>query len=129
MNGNFLLDTNIIIALMGEDAIVQQQLRQAAATFIPVITLGELYFGARKSLRVEQNVRRVDEFINANMILQCDVETVRRYGTIKNALKLKGKPLPENDIWIAAIALQHDLIVASRDAHFQEIEDLQLEVW
>ncbi len=64
-----------------------------------------------------------------NAVLLCDVETARYYGDIKNQLRLKGRPLPENDIWIAAVALQHNLTLVTRDAHFQEIENLQVVGW
>jgi len=47
----------------------------------------------------------------------------------KNGLKIKGKPIPENDIWIAAIALEHELTLVTRDSHFEEVEHLKLEVW
>ncbi len=74
-------------------------------------------------------MQRITEFIAANRILVCDTETAQFYGQIKNALKIKGRPIPENDMWIAAVAIQHDLILASRDAHFSEIHGLRLEAW
>jgi tRNA(fMet)-specific endonuclease VapC len=55
----------------------------------------------------------------------CDTETARQHGAVKNKLRLKGRPLPENDVWIAALALQHDLILVTCDAHFQEVESLK----
>ncbi len=125
----FLLDTNIVIALFAQEADVLQQLQQAAGTFLPCIVLGELYYGARKSGRTEANIQRVDEFAARNAVLNCDAETAQQYGKIKEALRAKGKPLPENDIWIAALALQHDLVLVSRDAHFNEIADLIIAAW
>ncbi|WP_322746135.1 PIN domain-containing protein [Nostoc sp. LEGE 06077] len=59
----------------------------------------------------------------------CDVETARQYGEIKNKLRLKGHPLPENDIWIASVALQYQLTLVTRDAHFQQVENLQTVSW
>lgn len=125
----FLLDTNIVIALFAQEAGVLQQLSQAAGIFLPCIVLGELYYGARKSGRVEANVQRVDEFASQNVVLNCDAETAQQYGIIREGLRAKGKPLPENDIWIAALALQHNLILVSRDAHFSEIESLAVVAW
>jgi len=52
-----------------------------------------------------------------------------RYGEIKSKLHRAGRPLPENDIWIAAIALQHDLTLATRDGHFAAIEGLRTILW
>lgn len=62
-------------------------------------------------------------------MLGCDTDTARRYGDIKHGLRVKGSPLPENDIWIAAIALQHNLTLATRDAHFREIPNLNTNPW
>jgi len=91
--------------------------------------MGELCYGARKSRRSQANLARVDELVANSTVLGCDAETARQYGEVKNKFRLKGRPLPENDIWIAALALQHDLIVVTRDAHFQEVESLQTLAW
>lgn len=129
MNGRFLLDTNIIIALFADEAIVKDNLVQASEVFIPSIVIGELCYGARKSGRVGANLARIDELVASSTILVCDAETARQYGEVKNNLRLKGRPLPENDVWIAALALQHDLILVTRDAHFQEVGSLQSVAW
>ena len=129
MSGRNLLDTNIVIALFAQDAAVVEHLDEAEEVFIPSIVLGELYFGARKSRRVKENLARIDEFAFSNVVLGCDTETARYYGEIKNALREKGRPIPENDVWVAAIALQYDLTLISRDAHFGEIDHLKVESW
>jgi tRNA(fMet)-specific endonuclease VapC len=129
MNGRFLLDTNIVIALFAQESSVQECLERAEEVFVPSVVLGELYFGARKSARVEENLARVDEFAASSAVLVCDTETARRYGAIKNELREIGKPIPENDLWIAAIAQQHDLILVTRDVHFSEVERLKVEAW
>ncbi len=124
-----MLDTNIVIALFADEAIVKENLAQASEVFIPSIVIGELCYGARRSGRIEANLARIDELVASSTILVCDAETARHYGEVKNKLRLKGRPLPENDIWIAALALQHDLILVTRDAHFQEVENLQTVGW
>jgi len=129
MSGRYLLDTNIVIALFANDTTVTERLREAEEVFVPSIFLGELYYGARKSRRVEENVARIDEFAARNVVLSCHTETARRYGEVKNGLRQKGYPIPENDIWVAAIALQNDLILASRDAHFGQVKGLRVEGW
>ncbi len=118
MSGRFLLDTNIVIALFADGATIKNNLVQASEVFIPSIVIGELCYGARKSGRVEANLARVDELVASSTILGCDAETAQQYGEVKNKLRLKGRPLPENDVWIAALALQHALILVTRDAHF-----------
>jgi tRNA(fMet)-specific endonuclease VapC len=71
----------------------------------------------------------VEELAEETTVLSCDAGTAAQYGEIKNQLRAKGRPLPENDIWIAAIAIQHGLTLVSRDRHFEEIEALPHEVW
>jgi tRNA(fMet)-specific endonuclease VapC len=126
MSGRYLLDTNIIIALF---AAVKTHLAETDEVFISSIAIGELCFGARKSTRVQDNLARVDDFAGSNVVLACDTETARRYGEIKELLRACGRPIPENDIWIAAIALQHELTLATRDAHFEAVEGIRLAAW
>lgn len=76
MSGRFLLDTNIIIALFAGESTVQQFLSEAEEVFVPSIALGELYFGARKSGRVEANLARIDEFALSCSVLACDTPCV-----------------------------------------------------
>ncbi len=129
MSGRYLLDTNVIIALFADESSVKDRLANAEEVFVPSVVIGELCFGALKSDRAKENLSRVDEFAANNVVLGCDIDTARCYGAIKNALRLKGHPLPENDVWIAAIALQHDLTLVTRDMHFKEIQDLTALVW
>ena len=83
MSGRYLLDTNIIIALFADEAIVKNKLVQASEVFIPSFAIGELYYGARKSGQVEANLARVDELVTTSTILACDAETSRQYGKVK----------------------------------------------
>ena len=129
MNGRFLLDTNIVIAIFSNDKSVMEPLEMAEEVFVPIIVLGELYFGAQKSKKVGRNLTRINEFAQSSSVLICDTETSRQYGEIKNFLRAKGRPIPENDIWIAAIAKQHELTLISRDDHFKEIEDFLTSTW
>lgn len=129
MSGKYLLDTNIVIALFADESAVKARLGEAEEVFVPSIVLGELYYGARKSRKVAQNMARIDDFAARNVVLGCDRETARRYGEVKNGLQQKGRPVPENDIWIAAIALQDNLTLVARDAHFREVEGLKVETW
>lgn len=129
MSGRYLLDTNIIIALFANEESIVNNLAQATEVFVPSIALGELHYGARKSVRSQKNLERIEEFVANNTIIECDANTARQYGDIKNRLRIKGRPLPENDVWIAALALQYGLTLVTRDAHFQEVENLQTASW
>ena len=129
MNGKYLLDTNIVIAIFAGDAGVLDRIARSNEVFLPTIACGELYYGARKSTHVAANVSRIDELAASSALIGCDINTSRHYGRIKNDLRSKGRPIPENDIWIAAVAQQNGLTLVSRDTHFDEVEALSLEVW
>jgi len=127
--GRVLLDTNVIIALFAGEAAVLTELGSAEAVYVPAVALGELYYGARKSGRPAENVARVAEFATAALVLACDAPTAAVYGEIKAALRARGTPIPENDVWIAALARQHDLTLATRDAHFGHIDGVRVVGW
>ncbi len=71
----------------------------------------------------------MDRLIDLCPVLPLDLATAHCYGTLKAALRKKGLPIPENDLWIAASAIQYGLILATRDRHFEQIEGLQIETW
>lgn len=128
MPGKYLLDTNIVIALFSGERQISERLRQAEM-FVASTVLGELYYGARKSAHRAANLAKVEEFATAIEVLSSDAATARLYGEVKERLRTKGRPIPDNDIWIAAAAIQHDLILATRDEHFTEIDNLSREKW
>lgn len=129
MNERYALDTNVVIALLRFTPAIVSKIQYARITFVPSIVLGELYFGAYKSDQVSKNVEYADSVATNNPILVCDAATARIYGSIKNALRIKGQPIPENDLWIAALAIQHDLTLLTRDAHFARVENARIEQW
>ena len=129
MSGSVLLDTNILIGILAKDEAILSRLVETDAVFLPSIALGELYFGAFKSAHPDNNAERIAYLAASTAILYCDGTTALHYGRIKTGLRAKGRPIPENDIWIAAIAQQHGLTVVSRDLHFREIENLPVEEW
>lgn len=114
---------------MGREASVLQQLEQAEMVQIPSIVIGELYYGAHKSTRSTENLARLDALVTTVAVLTCDTLTARRYGLVKDALRRQGQPIPENDIWIAAMALAHDLTLVTRDAHLSQVKNLAIIAW
>ena len=80
-------------------------------------------------MRAQENIARVDEFAAISAILGPNTATAKEYGEIKNALRNKGRPIPENDIWIAAITKQYGLTLVTRDEHFKEVEGIAMEAW
>lgn len=129
MSGKYILDTNIVIPLFeGEQAIVEK-IEKLNEVFIPAIVLGELFYGAYNSAKKETNLERINRFKQQVFILDCDEFTADVYGQIKKGLKDKGQPIPENDIWIAALAKQYQLTLVTRDRHFNRVENLNVEYW
>ncbi len=129
MSGRFLLDTNIVIALFRMEQAVIEALGQADEVFIPVIVLGELYYGARKSAHPDENVDRITDLGKSSSLLSVDEKTAELYGAVKNALRRGGTPIPENDIWVAAVAMQYGLTIVTRDDHFRKIKGLLIVEW
>ena len=127
--GNYLLDTNIVIAMVANDAAVQEGIRNAGEVYLAAPVIGELYYGARKSGKTAENVETINRLTQRFPRLDCDLETAQWYGIIRNRLQRKGRPIPNNDIWISAIAIQHDLVLVTRDSHFDEVDTLQVQRW
>lgn len=129
MNGEFLLDTNTVIRLFAHDQAVERQFDTNPGILVPVFVLGELYYGAMASSLIDQNCGRIDDFLRRVEILYGTLGTAYDYGCIKAELRAKGRMIPENDLWIAALARQHGLTLVSDDRHFAEVEDLRCEQW
>ena len=91
--------------------------------------MGELYFGAFKSEQVKANLGSIERLRTSVVELGCDGDTARVYGEIRDRLRRIGRPIPGNDVWIAAIAMQYDLTLLTRDAHFKQIDGLKVENW
>jgi tRNA(fMet)-specific endonuclease VapC len=127
MPGRLLLDTSFVVDLFHGDASARQRVADADEVFLAAVALGELYYGAERATRRHEVLAQINSLAASVTILPCDPETAPHYGVIKHRLRSKGRPLPENDIWIAAVALQHDLAVATRDAHFLDIEGLTID--
>jgi tRNA(fMet)-specific endonuclease VapC len=71
----------------------------------------------------------LDDFIAANVVISCELETARIYGEIKLQLHHAGQLIPDNDLWIAALAIQHQLTLVTRDKHCSRIDRLDVEAW
>ena len=81
------------------------------------------------STLVEYNINNIEKVLFNYSRLYIDEATCRYYGIIKTALRKKGKPIPENDIWIAALSLQNILALVTRDQHFNDIDNLVIKRW
>jgi len=129
MSGRYLLDTNVAIRVLNREIDLGQRRDPGFEAFLSLTVVGELFFGAEKSARAEENRRRVDRLIEVCPVVPMDVGTARRYGELKATLRRRGGPIPENDVWIAASALRFELALVSGDRHFDGIEGLRVEDW
>jgi tRNA(fMet)-specific endonuclease VapC len=126
MTGNKnLLDTNIIVDFLRGRSYEKQFLEQSNIFFVPAIVIGELVFGAEYSSQPEKHYKQFNDFIKGKKIINVDQDTAIVYGKIKADLKKRGKLIPENDIWIAAIAIQHNFTLITNDKHFANISLLK----
>ncbi len=128
MSGDRLLDTNIVIALFSGDLKVREEIVKFNI-YVPSIVIGELRYGAEKSTKNISNQAQIDSLVNEVQILPVTAETARHYGIIKSVLKKKGQPIPENDVWIAAMSHEQDMMLVTRDKHFSHIDDIQIDIW
>ena len=126
---DFVFDTSAVIELFKGNPVVASKLETITNIKIPSIVLGELYFGVYRSSNPQKHIDQVKQFIENCEVLRVGSDTAEVYAIIKTKLKIKGKPIPENDIWISAIAIQFDLPIVAFDKHFLEIEGLKLEEW
>lgn len=121
------LDTNVAIALLNDTGDTGEWLRNFDQLALPAIVVGELRFGAMNSHRTDENLERVNNFASAQEVLPVTSATATSYARIRLQLKRKGTPIPDNDLWIAATCIEHDLPLATADAHFESVEGLKVE--
>lgn len=130
MPGNsLLLDTSVVVKHFRDATVMAGKLAGYEYLFLPQQALGELYYGAYRSGRPERHLAQIEEFLIAVDVLTPDKETSSLYGKIAMALALAGTPIPQNDIWIAALALQTGLPLATSDNHFDRVSGLRVLKW
>lgn len=120
------LDTNIAIAFLNGEKKIIAKISEYTRIYLPVTVIGELLFGAKNSTRSKENLKRLLSLISACDELGVNSIVAEEYSNIRLALKKKGNPIPENDIWIAAICQVNDIELMTRDQHFRNIDQLKL---
>jgi tRNA(fMet)-specific endonuclease VapC len=129
MSTSYLLDSSILVELLQKDSEIDQRVADANTVYIPAIALGELYYGAEHSVHVEKSLAEIDELADTMIVLSVDNMTARIFGLIKHQQRIKGQMIPDNDLWIAAIAFRYNLTLAARDRHFTWVDGLVFEQW
>ncbi len=122
------IDTNIYVAFKNNDGNIVEAFRTCDLIGVDMAVIAELFSGFSLGSRERKNRRELETFLNAPRVsvLQHDLETAEYYALIVKKLKAKGRPIPTNDIWIAANAFKHGMALYSFDRHFEEIEGLLL---
>lgn len=110
MNGK-LLDTNVLVRLFNGDKKIIDYLSKQNDIRLSSISLGELLFGAEKSRRTEENKNKAIAFFSRYNLYETSKEVAAEYGKIKSALLKAGNPIPENDLWLAAVAKANDFAI------------------
>jgi tRNA(fMet)-specific endonuclease VapC len=130
MNGSRVaLDTNITIAILNREAQAMAAYRSAGRICLPSVVIGELLFGAVNSGMGAANLARYRQFIAAAELLPVDLAVSEQYAQLRLLLSRAGTPIPNNDLWIAATCLAHDLVLVTRDAHFSRCPGLATKDW
>jgi len=122
-----LIDTNCYAALMRGDESISRFLDDSEMVYLSVIVAGELMTGFRGGSMERQNRLCLKEFIKEGgktIVARVGIDTAERFALVKDSLKRKGKPIPINDIWIAAQCMETGAVLLSRDAHFNAIDGL-----
>lgn len=124
-----ILDTNALSAFVDGDAAVGDVLRRERRAAIPVIVLGEFRYGIASS----RHRRSYEDWLDANLahfeVLEVTAATTVPYAALRRTLKQRGRPIPANDAWIAALAMQHRMAILSRDGHFDALPELRRVGW
>jgi tRNA(fMet)-specific endonuclease VapC len=121
------LDTNAAIAVLNDTEGSGLWVQNYDELFLPVPAIGELRFGALKSGRSSQNLHRIEDLVSRCQILEIRLRTTEVYARLRLDLRRQGRPIPENDLWIGALCVEHGLPLATTDGHFEYIRELQIE--
>ncbi len=121
------LDTNRYTDLCRDDASVVETVELAHEVWLPFIVLGELRAGFAVGSQGRRNEAVLRRFLlkSGVGVLYADEQTTHHYGSVYRQLRKQGTPMPTNDMWIAALVLQHSLVLYARDAHFDALLQLQ----
>lgn len=124
-----ILDTNALSAFVDGHEEVGAVLRAQQRAAIPVIVLGEFRYGIAGSRHRKAYQAWLDQHLQSFDILEVSAETTQHYASLRTRLKTLGRPIPANDVWIAAIAIQHALPILSRDQHFDALPGVRRIDW
>ena len=102
--------------------------RKATTHYLPLFVIAELRVGFEKGSKTKDNIDRLEEFLKKpnTIVLSPDIQTTEHYSQLHVHLSRKGTPIPTNDLWIAALVLQHGLTLCTNDKHFDNIPGIEI---
>lgn len=124
-----ILDTNALSAAADGEPGAVEVVARAERIALPVIVLGEYRLGIAQSRHRDAYEAWLREWTSTVEVLEVGEETTRHYASIGVELKKAGKPIPTNDLWIAALCRQHSLSLLSRDRHFDAVSGIKRIDW
>jgi len=124
-----ILDTNALSAFFDGEPAVVEILSKAAAVHLPVIVIGEYRYGLRASRLRKHREPKLEAFTRVCTVLPILESTTTSYAAVRHELRRSGKPIPENDVWISALALEYGLPVLSDDRHFDAVRNVKRVTW
>jgi len=124
-----MLDTNALSAMAERDPALLEVLSVTEILTLPYIAMAEFHYGLLGSVKPEAGLALLGRLAEAIPVLFPDFATVGHYARISDELKRKGRTIPHNDLWLAALSLQHGLPILSRDKHFDFVNGIQRISW
>ena len=123
-----MMDTNAYSALMRSETRVANQVRAADHIYIPAVVMGELLYGFRMGGRNRQNRWQLMEFLASPRVNfhPADQTVCERYALVMDQLRRKGRPIPSNDVWVAAHTLAEGAELLTMDKHFDEVDGVSI---
>jgi tRNA(fMet)-specific endonuclease VapC len=123
-----MLDTSAYSAFKVGDASTLDVIRQAAKILIPLVVYGELLAGFAAGSQEKQNRQELAAFLASPRVDLVPViaDTAERYAVIYAYLRGKGRPIPTNDLWIAALAMEHSALLLTADEHFTHVPQIMV---
>ena len=129
----WLFDTDHIVAFLRNHSSIRsriESLPDEAELYISVITAAELFYGAYGARETSRRVEEVKRFLTDVDVLGLDLEGAEIYGRLKAELKTRGQLIPDNDLYIASVAVRHSLILLTGNTrHYERLPDLRVENW
>lgn len=124
-----ILDTNAISDLLEGNTALAALLGRTPRHELPVVVIGEYRYGLARSRRRRTLLPLLEELIRESTVLPIGVETAAAYAVVREALRAQGTPIPEHDVWISALAVEHGLDIVSRDREFDHVAGIRRRGW